>query len=473
MRFISSLRMGLRDCRQTIARRPGGCVRSLVRLLAAELERVRHPRARPKALVANGDEVLAFPETAVPAASVIIPVFNHPDLTRQCLRSVAAARAGWPFEVIVVDDASTDAGLQSLQATPGLVWVRNDRNLGFVESCNAGAARARGSVLVFLNNDTLVAPKWLDHLMAAVQQPGVGLAGARLQYPDGRLQEAGGLVFADGSAWNYGRFAHAEDPRYCYTRDTDYCSGAAVAIHADLFRRLGGFERRYVPAYYEDTDLAMSVRAAGLRVIYEPAATVVHLEGASAGTDPARGMKAHQRINATGFADKWRDTLETDHPATGTDPDLAVRCRARARVVFACGSDGIAGEAVRSWLGTLVAHGCAVDLHLLCRWNAAELDLARCAGVCVWTDDWRQGARWHWWRTAAAGDLLLDDGTPAARNWTGGLQRDAMPGYRMSVHVGAGSVRVTGPQEPRRPDADAAHEVWRLLGLSEVPPGRQ
>jgi GT2 family glycosyltransferase len=79
------------------------------------------------------------------------------------------------------------------------------------------------------------------------------------------------VVFADGSGWNYGRFDRPTICRYAYLRDADYVSGAAIAIPRALFARLGGFDARYAPAYYEDTDLAFKVRAAGRRVLYQPA----------------------------------------------------------------------------------------------------------------------------------------------------------------------------------------------------------
>src|SRR5690606_35808004 len=116
-----------------------------------------------------------------------------------------------------------------------------------------------------------VQPGWLDALIDTFEaQADVGLVGAKLVYPDGRLQEAGGIVFADGSGWNYGRFEDPADPRFNFVREVDYCSGAAIALRATLFGELGGFDTHYAPAYYEDTDLAMQVRARGLRVLYQP-----------------------------------------------------------------------------------------------------------------------------------------------------------------------------------------------------------
>src|SRR5690606_8694089 len=116
-----------------------------------------------------------------------------------------------------------------------------------------------------------------DALVATFHEhPDAGLVGAQLLYPDGRLQEAGGVVFRDGNAMNYGRFGDPTDPRYAYLRDVDYASGAAIALPRALFLGLGGFDTRYAPAYYEDTDIAFAVRAAGHRVLYQPAARIVH-----------------------------------------------------------------------------------------------------------------------------------------------------------------------------------------------------
>ncbi len=152
-------------------------------------------------------------------------------------------------------------------------------------------------------------------------------------YPDGRLQEAGGIVFSDGSCWNYGRFEAANDPRYAYVREVDYCSGAAIAVPRALFARLGGFDIRYAPAYYEDTDLALAVRAAGLRVMYQPASRVVHMEGTTSGTDVSSGAKAYQTRNQGVFVDKWHSVL-TGHAAPTSATDAAARRHARASVLI-------------------------------------------------------------------------------------------------------------------------------------------
>ena len=276
----------------------------------------------------------ALPASDAPRVSIVIPVYNKIAYTSACLRSIATHAGAIAFEVIVVDDGSSDATARRLAGIGGIRSVRNAQNLGFIGSCNAGAAVARGDYLLFLNNDTLVTAGWLDALLGCLEEaPQAGLVGARLIYPDGRLQEAGGIVFNDASGWNVGRFEDAGDSRYAFRREVDYCSGAAIMLRRDLFARLGAFDTRYTPAYYEDTDLAFAVRAAGLKVYYEPAATVVHFEGITSGTDLASGTKRYQAINREKFRGKWKDVLAAQ-PAPGTAITRAATHRARKRVLI-------------------------------------------------------------------------------------------------------------------------------------------
>ncbi|MFL6256701.1 MAG: glycosyltransferase [Pyrinomonadaceae bacterium] len=247
--------------------------------------------------------------------SVIIPVFNKVEFTFQCLRSLLREINFKETEVIVVDNASTDRTRELLQHFRGHVRViENAENRGFVDACNQGAELARGRYLVFLNNDTIVLPGWLEALVeTAERDERAGAVGSLLLYPDGRIQEAGSVIWSNGETLHYGWGKSPEDRRFTFAREVDYCSGASLLIRRELFERLGGFDRRYAPAYYEDTDLCMGVRSLGYKVVYQPASRLYHFEGATAGTDPRAGFKRFQVINHDKFYDKWRDVLARAH----------------------------------------------------------------------------------------------------------------------------------------------------------------
>lgn len=270
---------------------------------------------RPAGVLPNAPELgpVAVGTSETPLVTVVIPVHGKWSFTRACLASIAASRPKVPFEVLIVDDASPDDTVSRIAGCAGVRLVRTDRNLGFVGACNTGAGQARGELLVFLNNDTEVTAGWLDALVeTAYSAEDIGLVGAKLVSPDGVLSECGGIVFSDGNGWNYGRGAPADDPRYAVLREVDYCSGAALLVRADVFASVGGFDSRYAPAYYEDTDLAFAVRAAGYRTLVQPRSVITHHEGVSNGTDTASGVKRHQELNREVFREKWAATL-ADH----------------------------------------------------------------------------------------------------------------------------------------------------------------
>ena len=280
--------------------------------------------------------LLAFPESKAPEVSVVIPVYGKFAYTYQCLASMLKVLPTTPFEVIVVDDCSPDETLFLPSVTSGAVrYLRNARNGGFIASCNAGAAAAQGRYVLFLNNDTELREGWLDALHATFAlRPDAGLVGSKLLFPDGSVQEAGGIIWRLGDGWNYGRGAQADDPRLNYLREADYISGASIMVPKALFDELGGFDTHYSPAYYEDTDLAFRIRKRGLRCYYQPLSEVVHHEGITSGTDvQGTGAKRYQLLNGRKFFDRWRATL-TQHRLNGQEPELEKERGVTRRILF-------------------------------------------------------------------------------------------------------------------------------------------
>ncbi|BCV25495.1 glycosyltransferase [Gelria sp. Kuro-4] len=254
-----------------------------------------------------------------PQVSIIIPHYNRLELINRCLEAIRKnSGPASAYEIIVVDNGSSDGSREFLEKHQDVRCISNAGNMGFTLAANQGAAGARGKYLIFLNNDTEVQEGWLAALMAAASPENVGAVGARLIYPSGKLQEAGGIVFADGSGWNYGRGEDKDDPRFLYPRDVDYCSGAALLVKARAFWTVGGFDPQYAPAYYEDTDLCFSLRQHGWRVVYQPRAVVVHLEGATAGKSLDQGIKSYQAINQAKFRSKWNNELRQQYPMNRT-----------------------------------------------------------------------------------------------------------------------------------------------------------
>jgi O-antigen biosynthesis protein len=277
---------------------------------------------------------LEFPAIAHPAVSVVIPVHDKFPVSYNCLAALLLAPNNASFEVILVDDGSSD----ETRGLPGLLrgvnCLRHEQALGFVHSCNRGAAAARGDYIVILNNDTEVTPRWIDELLYVFENfDGVGMAGAKLLYPNGTLQEAGGIIWGNGEPWNYGRGGNAMDPRYNYTRQVDYLSGACLMLSKTLWDELGGFDGHFAPAYFEDTDLAFRVRDRGLKTVYAPFAQVIHYEGLSSGTSTDSGIKRYQEINKPKFKARWHREFEGS-AEVGKDVELIkdrnVRLRALA-----------------------------------------------------------------------------------------------------------------------------------------------
>jgi len=235
---------------------------------------------------------LCFPETPAPVVSILLVTYNQAELTLACLQSIVDT-VTVPAEVIIVDNGSTDDTRRLFGRLDGATIHRRADNLHFLRAVNYGAASARGQYLLLLNNDAVLCPGALDAALdSAASLERVGAVGGRIILPDGTLQEAGSIIWSDGSCLGYGRGEPPDEGPFMFRRDVDYCSGAFLLVRRELFEDLGRFDEAFAPAYYEETDFCVRLHEAGWRVIYDPRVTITHYEfGSSSSTEAAIALQ--------------------------------------------------------------------------------------------------------------------------------------------------------------------------------------
>lgn len=254
--------------------------------------------------------------------TVIIPVYNQWSYTFACLNSIAATCRSEDirYEIILADDGSTDETVNAVNYFPGLRVVKTQENLGFLRNCNHAANYARGKCILFLNNDTIVLPGWMSSLYYLMEADvSAAIIGSKLLYPDGTIQEAGSILWNDGSASNCGRFQLRNASKYAYVREVDYISGASFLVRKTFWESIGGFDERYKVAYCEDSDLAMTARSHGLRVLYQPQSEVIHFEHKSYIGERTDFLLPGQRENIQRLFDKWRNEFACRHLPVGAN----------------------------------------------------------------------------------------------------------------------------------------------------------
>ncbi|MEW6273440.1 MAG: glycosyltransferase [Thermodesulfobacteriota bacterium] len=255
-----------------------------------------------------------------PDCSIVIPLFNRAELTRRCLTELARVTDDVTFEVVLVDNGSSDGTADLLAALSGDVQViRNAENRGFASACNQGAAAARGRHLVFLNNDTVPLRGWLRALVdRADAEPDVAIVGSRLLYPDGTIQHAGVAFDHLGRPYHLfagmpGDFAPANRPR-----DLQAVTAACMLVRRDAFLAASGFDEGFRNSF-EDVDLCLRLGARGARVVYEPASVLEHLESRT------EGRHDHDAANAARLRERWTARSLPDEVGLLLDDGLVVR----------------------------------------------------------------------------------------------------------------------------------------------------
>ena len=247
--------------------------------------------------------------------SIIIPVHNNFNYTYNCITSILNSEISTLYEIIIVNDMSTDETInlkdKYFKNYSNIIVHNNEQRLNFLQNCNNAAKFSRGKYLLFLNNDTKVHKHWLTYLLQLINSDeNIGMVGSKLIYPNGTLQEAGGIVWNNGECSNFGRSKNPNLSEYNYVKEVDYISGASIIIRKSAWKKIGGFDRRFIPAYYEDTDLAFELRKIHYKVMYQPKSIVEHFEGISNGINISSGIKHFQEINKKKFKQKWEIELK-------------------------------------------------------------------------------------------------------------------------------------------------------------------
>lgn len=260
------------------------------------------------------DQRLVLPSDPAPDVSVLLVLYNQAELTYQALRSLKFT-LDVPAEVIIVDNASSDATEALLARIDGARIVRNAENKHFLRAANQAARMAKGRHLLFFNNDARAMPGAVSHGVRRLDaEPDLGAVGGKIVLLDGTLQEAGNIVWRDGVCAGYGRGADPMSPEFQFRRDVDYVSGAFLMTPKAVFENLEGFDRAFAPAYYEETDYCLRLRASGRRVGYDPAIEIAHFEFGSSSPSAGQALQARNRIL---FSAKHAQALarQPDHAA--------------------------------------------------------------------------------------------------------------------------------------------------------------
>jgi GT2 family glycosyltransferase len=264
---------------------------------------------------------LDFSFDGAAAVSVIAVMYNQLDLTLAALDSLRQNFAG-PIELILADSGSTDESRHVERYVRGAKIVRFNRNAGFIESCNAALTHVTAPVTLYMNNDILLQRGAVAAALARLDSsPSIGAVGGKIVRTNGVLQEAGCIVWRDGSTEGYLRDGDPNMPEANFVRDVDFCSGVFLAVRSDVLKQLGGFDAAFKPAYFEETDLCIRLQQAGYKIIYDPAVMVIHQEYSSGDASIATVMMGQ---NQPKFRRKNLEYLRTKYPRNA---DLLVQAR--------------------------------------------------------------------------------------------------------------------------------------------------
>ena len=255
---------------------------------------------------------LTFPKFKDINLSIIIVLYNQAHLSFLCLKSILR-HADVEYEVVIIDNASTDETEDLLLQIDNAKVIRNKENIGFLKAVNQGSKVAKGKYVLLLNNDAMLEERSLSSAIHTIEEDeSIGAVGGKIKLVDGTLQEAGNIVWNDGSCIGYGRGDDPDDPQFMFKRQVDYCSGAFLLFRKTDFLNLNGFDNRFSPAYYEETDFCIQLNKSGLKTVYDPNVVIMHYEFASSGN--VSDALSLQEKNKKTLAAKHEEWLEKKYP---------------------------------------------------------------------------------------------------------------------------------------------------------------
>jgi GT2 family glycosyltransferase len=253
-----------------------------------------------------------------PTVSICILVLGSTELLLECLDALRrpGVRVG-AMEIVVVANGTPEDQLEQLLQCDDIVLVVNESNLGFASGCNQATSVARAPLLLFLNDDSLVRDGCIDALVGACEKdPSIGAVGARILSEDGTIEEAGSVIWSDGSASHVGEGLAGNSHAFMEPRWVDYSSANGLMVARSVWDEVGGFDERYFPAYFEDVDLSLTLAAHGYRTRYEPRAALVHRGSQSTSSVFKEFLLTRNHLR---LVEKWGETLDRFEPPPAKD----------------------------------------------------------------------------------------------------------------------------------------------------------
>ena len=244
---------------------------------------------------------LTFPVFETPKVSIIIPVYNQYFYTMRCLQSIVDYTKDISYEIVIADDNSTDETQYILDTVANISVIKNITERGFLNNCNHAAKFSKGQYLYLLNNDTQIFPQTISALVKVFDDVSVAIAGSKCVYPNSKLQSAGTVL--SGYHCLIGEHENPLDEKFNSFALVDGCIGASLMVRRSFWEKVGGFDKRFAPGYYEESDLCKQAWNMGFKVAYQPESEIIHFGGVSFNKD----TEALMRLNKKKFCKKWRN----------------------------------------------------------------------------------------------------------------------------------------------------------------------